>query len=140
MHFHRDFFLKNDTGVPASGRAFALPLVAVEPPLASRPYGLQSLTHFAPTLRMAAGSRCAPLGRHPSGKCSGFDWGFGAETMAAPSSPLTPGKPCYPHPNKERDDNHVLQARIFYRRIRRPFLLAHTPIPIRAASGTSSAV
>ena len=43
--------------VPQSGRAFALPLVAVEPPLASRPFGLQSLTHFAPTLRMAAGSR-----------------------------------------------------------------------------------
>ena len=91
-------------GVPQSGRAFALPLVAVEPPLASRPFGLQSLTHFAPTLRMAAGSRCAPLGRHPSGKCSGFDWGFGAETMAAPSSPLTPGKPCYPHPPGTRKD------------------------------------
>ena len=75
MRFHRDFSRKNNTGVPQSGRAFALPLVAVEPPLASRPFGLQSLTHFAPTLRMAAGSRCAPLGRHPPGKCSGFAWG-----------------------------------------------------------------
>ena len=70
----------------------------------SPPSGLQSLTHFAPTLRMAAGSRCAPLGRLPSGKCSGFVWGFGAETMAAPSSPLTPGKPCYPHPPGTRKE------------------------------------
>ena len=98
--------------VPQSGRAFALPLVAVEPPLASRPFGLQSLTHFAPTLRMAAGSRCAPLGRHPSGKCSGFDWGFGAETMATPSSPLTPGKPCYlTHPEQGKSKLVIWDAK-----------------------------
>ena len=104
------FFLRSAKrpGFRASvGRSRAA--VGVSPLRASIPNALRTYPAYG---GRKSRSRCAPLGRHPSGKCSGFDWGFGAETMATSSSPLTPGKPCYlTHPEQGKSKLVIWDAK-----------------------------